>query len=306
MKRFFTLILTSALGLSIGWTPAGLGQPQTFARIAAWNQEGVKFTSDDQIVLVHKPVQLRAAIAGINPDIIALSEVNSRASMDEIVATPFANGQTYKVDMDDSQPTPQKIAVLFRASPDITITNRRAIPGSDDNNVALRKAYAFDGRIRNFDFLLIAVHLKSGRGNPERQTRNRQTKAIATFITEQTAGSEKDVLVVGDYNMVPGEDGQNFSNLSPGPGNNEFLRFVSSTLGGPSHIRTCVNASSFTGNLLDGFSISRAHTGEWTGFIRIHQLQALMPNMWCEKYRTTVSDHLPLVARFRVSSADDD
>ena len=306
MKRFFTLILALSLGVSIGWTPAGLGQPQTFARLAAWNQQGVSFTDDDQVVPIHKPAQLRAAIAGINPDVIALSEVNSRAAMDEIVATPFANGQSYRVDMDDSQPGPQKIAVLFRVSPDVSITNRRAIPGSDDNNAALRKAYAFDGRIRNFDFLLIAVHLKSGRGNTERKTRNRQTKAIATFIRDQTNGPEKDVLVVGDYNMVPGQDAENFSNLSPGPNSNEFLRFISSTLGVPSHIGTCVNASNFTGNLLDGFSISRAHTSEWTGSIRIQQLQALMPNMWCAKYKATVSDHLPLVARFRTSSPDDD
>lgn len=307
MKRLFTLTLALTLCVAASWAPASLGQPQTFARIAAWNQQGVRFAGSGQVIPIHKPEQLRAAIAGINPDVIALSEVNSPASMDEIIATPFGNGATYKVNMDGAQAGSQQIAVLFKDSPDISISNRRPILGSDDNNPGLRKAYAFDGKIRNFDFLLIAVHLKSSRGNAERKTRNRQTKAIARFISDQnTNTSERDVLVVGDYNMIPGPDAENFSNLSPGPKNNEFLRFISSTLSGPSHIGECQNASAFTGNLLDGFSISRVQTTEWTGFIRIQQLQALLPNMFCEKYRLTVSDHLPLVARFRVSSPDDD
>ncbi|MGH9959688.1 MAG: hypothetical protein ACREBC_21610, partial [Pyrinomonadaceae bacterium] len=230
------------------------------------------------------------------------------AAMDEIVASPFANGATYKVDMENNQAVPQMIAVLFKDSPDISVSNRREVPASEEGQPdRLRKAWAFDVKIGNFDFLLIAVHLKSGRGPEERETRTCQTRAISRFISEQTTGSgEKDVLVVGDYNMVPAQDGRNFVNLSPGTQNNEFLRFISSNLSGASHIGTCTSASNFTGNLLDGFAISRVHTTEWTGFIRILQLHALLPNMFCERYRTTISDHLPLVARFRISSPDDD
>lgn len=307
MKRLFTITLLMA-AVCLIFSSISLSQPLTFARIAAWNQQGVRFDNQGNVIPVNKPEQLRAAIAAINPDVIALSEVNSRASMDEIVQTPFANGATYKVDMDNNQTVPQMIAVLFKDSPDISVTNRREVPASDESQPdRLRKAWAFDVKIRNFDFLLIAVHLKSGRGTEERETRTCQTRAIARFIKEQTDSSgEKDVLVVGDYNMVPSQDGRNFANLSPGPQNNEFLKFISSSLAGPSHIGDCINASDFTGNLLDGFAISRVHTTEWTGFIRLLQLQALLPNMFCDKYKNTVSDHLPLVARFRVSSTDDD
>lgn len=307
MKQIVTVTLAFALATCLGFPSVNLSQPLTFARIAAWNQQGVRFDNQGQVIPINKLGQLRAAIAGINPDVIALSEVNSRASMDEIVATPFANGATYKVNMDDDQPVPQKIAVLFKDSPDISVSNRRAVPDSEAGQPdRLRKAWAFDVKVRNFDFLLIAVHLKSGRGNAERATRNRQTRAIARFIRQQTSDTdEKDVLVVGDYNMVPGQDAQNFNNLSPGSANNEFLRFISSGLS-PSHIGRCINASQFEGNLLDGFGISRKFTREWTGFIRVLQLQALLPNMFCQRYQNTVSDHLPLLARFRVSSVDDD
>jgi endonuclease/exonuclease/phosphatase (EEP) superfamily protein YafD len=40
--------------------------------------------------------------------------------------------------------------------------------------------------------------------------------------------------------------------------------------------------------------------------MRVLQLQALLPSMFCQRYRNTVSDHLPLLARFRVTSVDDD
>ena len=286
----------------------GPSYSQTFARVAAWNQQGVRFDDQGVVHKVNKPAELRTAISAIDADVIALSEVNSRESLDEIVATPFANGARYKVDMDNNQPVPQMIAVLFKDSPNISVSNRRAIPGSDEGQPdRLRQAWAFDVKIRNFDFLLIAVHLKSGRETEEREIRTCQARAISRFITAHTeATGENDVLVVGDYNMVPTQDQRNFANLSPGKQNNEFLRFISSSLSGPSHIGECTSASNFTGNLLDGFSISRVHTPEWTGFIRIQQLQSLLPNMFCSKYESTISDHLPLVARFRVDGADDD
>lgn len=307
MKRILVITLVLIAFAPLSLSSISFSQSLTFARIAAWNQQGVEFDNGGVVHPVHKPAQLRAAITAINPDVIALSEVNSKESMDEIVATPFANGARYKVSMDDDQPTVQKIAVLFKDSPDISVSNRRAIPHSDDNRPnELRKAWAFDVRIRNFDFLLIAVHLKSGRGSAERTIRNRQTTAIAEFIRGVTTTTgEKDVLVVGDYNMIPAQDAQSFSNLSPGSASNEFLRFISSNLSPPSHIGACTQGHP-TGNLLDGFGISRIQTHEWTGFIRILQLQTLLPNMGCAKYKNTVSDHLPLVARFRVSGADDD
>lgn len=315
MKRLFTrkcFLIAVVLTLVLLSLPA-FTYSQTFARVAAWNQQGVEFPNDAEgPVPIHKPRQLRAAIAAINADVLALSEVNSKAALDEIVATPFANGFRYKVNMDDNQPGLQKIAVLFKDRPNISVTNRRAIPGSDDGQPERnRKAYAFDVRIRNFDFLLIAVHLKSGRGNTERNIRSRQAAAIAAFIRNHVdTKPEKDVLVMGDYNMRPSQDAVNFAELSPGPPNNELLRYISSEIPGepPSHIQECINQSRFEGNLLDGFAISDEQTREWTGFIRILPLHRTLasPNRGCRRYKSRVSDHLPLVARFRINSADDD
>jgi endonuclease/exonuclease/phosphatase family metal-dependent hydrolase len=310
MKRLFTITLGMWLTIVAVST---VGHGQTFTRIAAWNQQGVEFPNDNEPpVPVHKPAQLRAAIAAINADVIALSEVNSRADMDQIVATPFVNGFRYKMNMDNNQPVPQKIVVLFKDRPDISVTNRRPIPGSDDNQPDRnRKAYAFDVKVRNFDFLLIAVHLKSGRNNPDRNIRSRQASAIAAFIKHEVETKpEKDVLVMGDYNMVPGQDAINFDELSPGPSNNELLRYISDEVPGhpPSHIQRCINQTRFEGNPLDGFAVSAVQTREFTGFIRVLPLHTTLapPNRGCRNYKRLVSDHLPVVARFRVSGLDDD
>lgn len=308
MNRFFTITLSVVLLCVLSAT----ADAQTFARVAAWNQQGVEFNDEGEAVPVHKPGALRAAIAAINADVIALSEVNSRAALDEIVTTPFANGFRYKIDMDNGQTVPQKIAVMFKDSPNISVSNRRAISGSDDNHPDRhRKAYAFDVRIRNFDFLLIAVHLKSGRGTTERNIRTRQAQAIARFIENEIDDKpERDVLVMGDYNMIPGPDDVNFQALSPGSGSQELLRFISSDIPGdpPTHIDECLNVNTFDGNHLDGFSITRGQTTEWTGFVRalpIHQTLP-SPNRGCFRYRRRVSDHIPVVARFRTSLPDDD
>jgi endonuclease/exonuclease/phosphatase (EEP) superfamily protein YafD len=166
-------------------------------------------------------------------------------------------------------------------------------------------------RIGRFDFILIAVHMKSARGRAERETRTRQAKAIADFISGATTGSEKDVLLVGDYNMIPGQDDINFQTLSPGTGTNEFLRFISTERlrGQISHFSNC---SPIRGNLLDGYAIASTFTREYReASLRLIPFtdpifrQPSGTQFNCATYTGLVSDHLPLVARFRANSDDD-
>ncbi|MGH9673149.1 MAG: GMP synthase, partial [Bryobacteraceae bacterium] len=167
-----------------------------------------------------------------------------------------------------------------------------------------RKALAANVRIGNFDFVVIGVHLKSGRTNGDRKKRTAQCQVLAKFIASATAGAEKDVLVLGDYNMVPSQDQANFQALSPAG----FLNFVSSPLdGAASHIQSC---NPIKGNLLDGYAIAAAHTREFiAGSLRLIRFQQL--GVPCSSFAIPsspgyVADHLPLVARFRVNLKDDD
>ena len=127
--------------------------------------------------------------------------------------------------------------------------------------------------------------------------RDSQAQAIAAFIQTATTGAEKDVIVAGDYNMIPGQDQSNFTNMNP----NNFLNFVSDSLAGEfSHI-----GSSGPGNLLDGFAISQAHTSEYIAdSLRIVPMNDIL-GLSLMDYRNTVSDHLPLDAVFRITEDDD-
>src|SRR5262245_7766523 len=89
MNRFFRFGAAALLSAALSSASLIFGQSLTFARIAGWNQQGVEFDNQGTVHPVHKPDQLRAAIAAMNADIIVMSEVNSKESMEEIVATPF-------------------------------------------------------------------------------------------------------------------------------------------------------------------------------------------------------------------------
>lgn len=95
MYKFFKFGAATMLIAALSSSSLVFGQSFTLTRIAGWNQQGVEFDNQGTVHPVHKPDQLRAAIAAMKADIIVVSEVNSKESMEEIVATPFPNGVTY-------------------------------------------------------------------------------------------------------------------------------------------------------------------------------------------------------------------
>lgn len=296
--------LISILFLLI-FAPATFGQ--TTGSVAAWNIMGFDPIPSTRTRLIAR------AIHNLQPDVIALSEVNSSSAqetLDLMIATLRDLGSRYRV-VFIPQTSRQALALLFKDSPRVSVTGEQLIQGSDDNDRDLRKALAANVRIGRFDFILIAVHMKSARGNAERQTRTRQAGAIATFISDATRGNEKDVLLIGDYNMIPGQDDINFQTISPGTGANEFLRFVSTErlTGQISHFSNC---NPVRGNLLDGYAVSRRFTHEYReGTLRLIPFtdpifrQPGGATFNCTTYTGLVSDHLPLVARFRTNRDDD-
>jgi endonuclease/exonuclease/phosphatase family metal-dependent hydrolase len=278
------------------------------ATVAAWNIEGFN------PVTAAKARRAAKAIHNLQPDVIALVEVNPNATAVTIVNELANLGDHYSMRI-LTQSASQNIALVFKNG--VTVSNLRLIPGSDAGNSRLRKALSATVRIGQFDFILIAVHMKAGRpangsSDDPRIVRNRQATAIANFIRTATQGVEKDVLVVGDYNMIPGEDNSNFSRMSPGDSTAEFLRYVSneSLSGQTSHISGCNPAR---GSLLDGFAISKTFTTEYTAnslrIVPFSDTSVFTSSsgsaLTCSSYKANISDHLPLVARFNISSDDD-
>jgi len=266
------------------------------ARIVGWNILGFNPIPPARVE------RIAHVIRRLSPDLIVLLEVNPDDVPERIVHNLGAGYQRPVILPQDGL-VRQNIAFVLKTG--VQVSGAQLIPGTNlAEEPGSRRAPTAAVRVGRFDFIVIGVHLKSGRKSAERDKRTRQARAIASFIARATAGREKDVLVIGDYNMIPRagnkrNDEVNFFALSP----DNFLRFVSSDFlaGRISHIDGC---GPLRGNLLDGFATSRRFTREYIpGSTRLISFGSL--GMSCEFFRRNVSDHLPLVSEFRISHDDD-
>ena len=256
----------------------------TTAKIAAWNLAGFNAIS---------PAKLARQVEGLailDAEIITLVEVKPFAHMQRLIDGLAEKGCIYESVM-LPQASDLNIGVLFKKG--VQADAPEFIPGSDLGDSNKRKALSVRMKVGKFDFLLIGVHLKSGRGAPDQAIRDEQCKVIGDFITQFRDTSREDILLMGDFNMIPGQDVSNFHHL----GGNDLMDFLSSwdLQDRFSHILEKGRA-----NLLDGFAITRTFSGEYIrGSLRLFPMHWTM-DMGRERFREEVSDHLPFIASFKI------
>ena len=256
----------------------------TTAKIAAWNLAGFNKISDKKLE------NQITSLAILDAEVVTLVEVKPFAHMQRLIDGLAAKGCVYHSVM-LQQESDLNIGVLFKEG--VIAGDPEFIPDSDLGDSGKRKAFSVNMKIGKFDFLLIGVHLKSGRGAPEQAIRDDQCKVIGDFITNFRANSREDIVLAGDFNMIPGQDVSNFHHL----GGDDLMDFLSSwdLQDRYSHILEKGRA-----NLLDGFAITRTFSGEYIrGSLRLFPMHWTM-DMGREKFREEVSDHLPFVASFKI------
>ena len=262
---------------------------RTTANVAAWNLAGFDSLQADRL---ERQVE---GLALLDAEVVALVEINPLSAIETLKQGLQEKGVSYDYTILE-QENKLNIGVLYKNG--VTATNPRFIDGSDLGDSRRRKAFVVDMKVGKFDFLFIVVHLKSGRGAEEQKIRDDQAKVIGQFITERREGSREDILLVGDFNMIPGQDVSNFHHL----GGNDLMNFLSSwdLQASYSHILEAGRA-----NLLDGFAISRTYSTEYIrGSLRIFPMHWSM-DIGRERFREDVSDHLPFVATFRIDRSRD-
>jgi len=262
---------------------------RTTANIAAWNLSGFDPIPADRL---ERQVD---GLALLDAEVVALVEINPLSAIETFKQGLQDKGVSYEYTILE-QENDLNIGVLHKTG--VTATNPRFIDGSDLGDTRRRKAFVVDMKIGKFDFLFIVVHLKSGRGAEEQKIRDDQAKVIGQFIKELRKKSREDILLVGDFNMIPGQDVSNFHHL----GGDDLMDFLSSwdLQARFSHILEAGRA-----NLLDGFAISRTYSTEYVrGSIRIFPMHWSM-DLGRERFREAVSDHLPFVASFRIDRTRD-
>lgn len=254
------------------------------ANIAAWNLEGFHGIPDERI---EKQIQ---GLSMLDAEVVALVEINPIEVLDKIKAGLLKNGLTYHSSLIE-QSGKLHIGVLYKDG--VVASNPRLIEGSDLGDPDKRKAFVLDLKIGKFDFTIIVVHLKSGRSLPNQKIRDEQAKVIFSFIEECRTNRREDIILTGDFNMIPGQDISNFHFL----GGDDVMDFLSSwdLQERFSHILEKGRA-----NLLDGYAITRTFSKEYVrGSLRLFPMHWSM-DIGRESYKDEVSDHLPFVATFRI------
>lgn len=271
----------------------------TLARFAVWNLAGNdRFPGGDGDGI--QPQDRKAwhqvlGLALLDAEFVTLVEVSPEEHITFLAEQLAVKGLDYQVTyvpQEDSH-----LGIGFLHKPGIDVSNPRFLPNSQGTYRGGRQAFAVDVRIGSrFKAVVIGVHLKSGRGAREQAMRDTQCAAIGSWITElhNTPGYKQHaILLMGDFNMIPGQDVSNFHLL----GGDDVMDFVScwDLQDRYSHILKSGRA-----NLLDGFAVSRRFSTRYvTGSLRLFPMHWTL-GMGREKFRAQVSDHLPFVASFRL------
>ena len=265
-------------------------------RAAVWNLAG--YTHPGQPVGISprskKSDRQAEGLALLDAEFVTLVEVSPLSYIDTLVSKLQGFGLCYNKTILE-QPN-GNLHIGFLHKPGIEVTNPRLIPGSEGDYGRGRQAFAVDIKIHKLKATVIGVHLKSGRDKPEQKLRDSQCRAIGDFITtlQDTPGTKRRaVFLMGDFNMIPGQDVSNFHHL----GGDDVMDFVSSwdLQDRFSHILEKGRA-----NLLDGFAVSRKYSTDYIkGSLRLFPMHWTM-NLGREAFRKEVSDHLPFVASFKL------
>ncbi len=269
----------------------------SLARIGVWNLAG--FNQQNPAAGINPNSEQASnqaeGLALLDAELVTLVEVSPLSHIDRLV-TILADDYGLVYNRTIVQQPNGNIHIGFLHKEGVELSNLQLIPGSEGDYGNGRQAVQVDVQIGKFKAILIGVHLKSGRDRPEQQLRDSQCRAIGEHIAalRQTPGlTQRTILLMGDFNMIPGQDVSNFHHL----GGDDVMDFVScwDLQDRFSHILEKGRA-----NLLDGFAVSRTYSTDYVrGSLR------LFPMHWTlgigrESFKDTVSDHLPFVASFRI------
>ncbi len=269
----------------------------SLARIAVWNLAGYnRYNAAAGIGPNTKRAKKQAeGLALLDAELVTLVEVSPLSHIERLAGLLADNFDVTYNHTILQQPNGH-IHIGFLHKDGVEVDNARLLPGSEGDYANGRQAIQADIKIGKFKAILIGVHLKSGRDRRQQQLRDSQCRWIGQYIDQlrKTPGlKQRTILLMGDYNMIPGQDVSNFHHL----GGDDLMDFVSSwdLQDRFSHILDKGRA-----NLLDGFAVSRTYSTNYVrGSLRLFPMHWTM-GLGREAFKKQVSDHLPFVANFRI------
>ena len=288
------------------------------ARIAAWNvacgrnDKGGTPIPDDRIARLGEVIATK-----IKPDVLVLEEVwPASASAAIAKASTDAGFPMEAVEVPPQDPDVVQLVTIIKR-PGVEVKDVGLIENSNDlvdgdepEEKTTRKAVIASVKVNQFDFYLVGVHLKSKRPSKTiaispMEMRDRQCKTIADRLHQLvTSGKEKDILLVGDFNMTPAgqanagepDDVKNFETLN----SHQELRFVSDDSRDKTHMG--FYKGGIRRSKLDGYAIARSTEAAYVpGSFQVMKDTVLglserqFTNTRADNF---LSDHYPIVAEF--------
>ncbi len=256
----------------------------------AWLGDGV----NDRIDRVESDYKkIAGIIKSCRADIIGIQEVeNPEAIMRILIYLP---GYNFQLAESGRQ---QRPGILYKNQIEILNTY-------ENNDVAViesrtRPGFVFEAKSGNFDFIGMVVHFKSTSrwdDTPQKKAESRiirrnQAKVVENWVdTRLQNGSEKDIVILGDFNDYPGrKENSTINQLMQ----EEKLVFITDNL------MSCKYPSLES---IDHILITR--TAE-KRYIKNSAYMFDITSAFSAGELKTISDHCPVIAKFEITSPDND
>lgn len=248
----------------------------------AWLGDG----KDDKVMRsINDHKRIAQVISDLSPDIIALQEIENDEALGYIAE--YLPGYSFSIIDTESS---QDIAYMYKK--DIDIEAISMIESVDVMPGRTRTALMVEGKKKDVDFILAAVHFKSTSrydDTPEKKAlsyelRRQQAEALSEYIDSmRTVKKDAFFAVIGDFNDNPRRSNTSISSLS------QRMEFLTDSL--PS----CKNP---LWTMIDHIAIP---TDSDYGYIDNSLFVYNFNSSLSEEEAKLVSDHCPVIASFKLS-----
>jgi endonuclease/exonuclease/phosphatase family metal-dependent hydrolase len=246
----------------------------------------------------HKPrgakeyAEIARIIKECDADILALQEIENQDAINKVLK--YLKGYSAKIIEGGGK---QNLGVLYKSN--ITISDIRIY-----NEIAVipyrtRAGMFISAKKGNFDFNLMNIHLKSTSSHDNTQElkelsykiRNAQWQQLNAWADSiMKFSSERDLIILGDFNDHPKKEN---SQILPLKSKSKF-EFLTIDL------KSCLFSNWWA---IDNIVVTKSAKKRFLeGSLRVEDFRAYVS----DDLKRSISDHCPVIAKFEVSSEDND
>lgn len=248
--------------------------------IVSWN-----IGADETIVTSSIEGNIADGLALMSADIVGLTDVKNEQSLGAVVGVlSEKHSLAYETRFCDLESN-RHAAILFKEG--LTVGETVALKDSGACAVTVTA-----GRL---DFVLVVVNLKTSGARVE------QARSVSAFLKGATLFAEKDAVLIGTTNLSLQRDGDAFAAMEP---LQQLAHDALCNSSGYFCEGTSISGSMLK-NMPDSYAISPGVAEYVDGsFERVMLHDELQRDL--ASFRTSVSNHIPLRARFSTDGRDDD